>query len=69
VIYFRLRANRERSHGIGFASGAIFALFAMPVPGTIFVVVLATLIESLPIRVNDNIVLPVVSSLLYFFMI
>jgi dolichol kinase len=38
----------------------------MPVPATIFVVVLATIIESLPPKVNDNITLPVVSSLLYF---
>jgi farnesol kinase len=61
--------NKTFEGMIGFAIGAIFALFAMPVPGTIFVVVLATLIDSLPIRVNDNIALPVVSSLLYFFMI
>jgi dolichol kinase len=54
---------------IGFAAGAIFALLVMPVPATILVVVAATIIESLPLRVNDNIVLPVVSSLVYFLMI
>ncbi len=54
---------------IGFAAGAICALLVMPVPATILVVMAATIIESLPLRVNDNIVLPVVSSLVYFLMI
>ncbi len=54
---------------VGFAAGAICALFVMPVPATILVVISATIIESLPLKVNDNIVLPVVSSLVYFFII
>lgn len=54
---------------IGFAAGAICALFVMPAPATILVAMSATIVESLPLKVNDNIVLPVVSSLLYFFMI
>jgi hypothetical protein len=41
-------------------------LFVMPVPATIFVVVLATIIESLPRKVNDSITLPVLSSIPYF---
>jgi dolichol kinase len=61
--------NKTFEGTIGFAAGAICALFAMPVPATIFVVVLATIIESLPLKVNDNITLPVVSALLYFFII
>ncbi len=61
--------NKTFEGTIGFAAGAIFALFAMPVPATIFVVVLATIIESLPLKVNDNITLPVVSSLSYLIMI
>jgi dolichol kinase len=61
--------NKTFEGTIGFAAGASCALFAMPIPETIFVVVLATIIESLPLKVNDNLTLPVVSSLLYFFVI
>jgi len=57
--------NKTFEGTIGFAAGAIFALFAMPIPVTIFVVVLATIIESLSLKLNDNITLPVVSSLVY----
>jgi dolichol kinase len=61
--------NKTFEGTIGFAAGAICALFVMPVPATIFVVLLATIIESLPLKVNDNITLPVVSSLSYLIMI
>ncbi len=61
--------NKTAEGTIGFTAGAICALFVMPVPATILVVVLAAFIESLPIRVNDNIALPVLTSLLYYFMI
>ena len=61
--------NKTFEGTMGFAAGAICALFAMPISATILVVVLATIIESLPLKVNDNITLLVVSSLLYYFMI
>jgi dolichol kinase len=61
--------NKTWEGTIGFAAGAICALFAMPIPATILIVVLATIIESLPLKVNDNITLPVVSSLLYYFIL
>jgi dolichol kinase len=61
--------NKTLEGTIGFAAGAICALFAMPIPATILIVVLATIIESLPLKVNDNITLPVVSSLLYYFVL
>jgi len=54
---------------IGCAAGAIWALVAMPMPVTILIVVLATMIESAPMKVNDNLTLPVVSSLLYYLML
>jgi len=54
---------------IGFAAGAICALIAMPIPATILIVVLATIIESLPLKVNDNLTLPVICSSLYYFML
>jgi dolichol kinase len=61
--------NKSLEGTIGFAAGAMCALFIMPVPATIFIAVLAAFIESLPIKVNDNIALPVVTSLLYYFLI
>jgi len=53
----------------GFAAGAIWALVAMPIPITILIVVSATIVESLPLKVNDNLALPVISSLLYYLML
>ena len=58
--------NKSLEGTIGFVAGAMCALFIMPVPATIFIAVLAAFIESLPIKVNDNIALPVVTSLCYF---
>jgi dolichol kinase len=61
--------NKSLEGTLGFSAGAMCALFVMPVPATILIVVLAAFIESLPIKVNDNIALPVASSLLYYFML
>jgi dolichol kinase len=51
---------------VGFGVGSASALLFLPVPATIFVVVSATIVESLPIKLDDNITLPVVRSLLYY---
>jgi dolichol kinase len=51
---------------VGFGVGSASALLVLPVPATIFVVVSATIVESLPIKLDDNITLPVVTSLLYY---
>ena len=62
--------NRKTIEGsIGFAVGAMCALLVLPLPITVIVVLLATIVETLPIRLNDNITLPVVSSLVYYFAI
>ena len=60
--------NRKTIEGsIGFAVGAMCALLVLPLPITVIVVLLATVVETIPIRLNDNITLPVVSSLVYYF--
>jgi dolichol kinase len=61
--------NKTWEGMIGFACGAICSWFLMPIPETILIVISATIIESLPLKVNDNIILPVVVSLLYYFII
>ena len=58
--------NKTVEGSIGFVAGSACALLVLPVPATIFAVVLATVVESLPIRLDDNITLPVVTSLLYY---
>lgn len=67
----KLPWNKEKTFEgtIGFTAGAMCALFVMPISATILIVVLAAFVESLPIKVNDNIALPVVSSLLYYFLL
>jgi dolichol kinase len=64
----RLPWNRSKSleGTAGFALGASFSWLTMPVAETILIVMLAAIIESLPMKVNDNIVLPVAVSLLYY---
>ena len=61
--------NKTVEGSIGFVAGATSALLVLPLPATILIVVLATVVESLPIRLDDNITLPVVTSLLYYFII
>jgi phytol kinase len=62
--------NRKTIEGsIGFAAGAMCALLVLPLTITVIVVLLATVVETLPIRLNDNITLPVVSSLIYYFVL
>ena len=61
--------NKTIEGSIGFVVGAASALLVLPMPATILIVVLATIVESLPIRLDDNITLPVVTSLLYYFII
>lgn len=54
---------------IGFAAGAMGAFLVMPTVGTLAIVLLSSIIESLPLKVNDNIVIPVAASLMYYFII
>jgi dolichol kinase len=62
--------NRKTIEGsIGFFVGAMCALLILPLPLTVAVVLLASVIETLPIRLNDNITLPIVSSLVYYFLL
>jgi dolichol kinase len=61
--------NKTVEGSIGFVAGASIALLVLPIPATILAVVLATVVESLPIRLDDNITLPVVSSVSYYFVI
>jgi dolichol kinase len=54
---------------LGFAVGAMCSLLVLPIPTTILVAILSTAIESLPIRLDDNITLPIAASLIYFCML
>jgi dolichol kinase len=67
----KLPWNRSKSleGSIGFFAGAICTMFVMPEMATFIVVAIAAIVESLPIKLNDNITLPVMSSLLFYFML
>lgn len=41
---------------VGFAAGAMGAFMVLPTAGTLAIVLLSSIIESLPLKVNDNIV-------------
>ena len=51
---------------VGFAAGAMGAFMVLPTVGILAIVLLSSIIESLPLKVNDNIVLPVAASLMYY---
>ncbi len=61
--------NKTVEGTLGFMAGAMFAILIMPVPATVLGAVLGAIIESLPLRLNDNITLPVVLSLLFYFLL
>lgn len=61
--------NKSWEGTIGFLCGAICAWFVLPIPETVLIVVSAAIIESLPLRVNDNMILPSATSLLYYFIL
>jgi dolichol kinase len=50
-------------------AGAMCALLIMPVSATLLVAALAAIVESLPLKLNDNITLPVVLSSLFYFLL
>ena len=61
--------NKTIEGTLGFMAGAMLAIFIIPVPATLLVAALGALIESLPLKLNDNITLPVVLSLLVYFLL
>jgi len=66
----RLPWNRSKSveGSIGFAIGAASSLLVLPSLATIAACIAAVVLESLKIELDDNITLPVVTSLVLFFM-
>jgi dolichol kinase len=58
--------NKTFEGTIGFLCGAICAWVVLPIPETVLIAISAAIIESLPLRVNDNIILPSATSLLYY---
>lgn len=61
--------NKTMEGTLGFMAGAMCALLIMPVSATVLVAALAAIVESLPLKLNDNITLPVVLSLLFYLLL
>lgn len=61
--------NKTVEGSMGFAAGAMCALFVLPIPTTILAIVVGTAVESLSKRLNDNITVPVICSLLYYLLL
>jgi len=68
---YRLPWNKNKTieGTLGFMAGAMCALLIMPVPATFLGAILGAFVESLPLKLNDNITLPVVLSLLFYFLL
>jgi dolichol kinase len=54
---------------IGFILGGLGAVLVLPGLASVIVLALATLLESLPLRLDDNITIPVLSSLAYYLLL
>jgi dolichol kinase len=54
---------------LGFMAGAMCAVLIMPVSATVLGAILGAFIESLPLKLNDNITLPVILSLLFYLLL
>ena len=61
--------NKTVEGTIGFTAGAMCAVFIMPEPAIVLGAVLGAIVESSPLKINDNITLPVVLSLLLYFLL
>ena len=61
--------NKTMEGTLGFMAGAMCALLIMPVPAIVLGAVLGAIVESSPLKINDNITLPVVLSLLFYFLL
>jgi dolichol kinase len=61
--------NKTMEGTLGFMAGAMCAILIMPVPAIVLGAVLGAFIESLPLKLNDNITLPVILSLLFYLLL
>lgn len=61
--------NKTIEGTLGFMAGAMCAMLIMPVPATFLGAVLAAIVESLPLKLNDNITLPIGLSLLFYLLL
>jgi dolichol kinase len=61
--------NKTIEGTLGFMAGAMCAMLIMPVPATFLGAVLGAIVESLPLKLNDNITLPIGLSLLFYFLL
>ena len=61
--------NKTMEGTLGFMAGAMCAILIMPVPAIVLGAVLGAIVESSPLKINDNITLPVVLSLLFYFLL
>ena len=61
--------NKTMEGTSGFMAGAMCAVLIMPVYATLLVALLGAIVESLPLKLNDNITLPVVLSLLFYLLL
>jgi len=67
----KLTWNRDKTFEgtVSFLIGCIPSLFIVPSPITGLVIVTAAFIESLPLRIDDNILIPVIGSIIYFYLL
>jgi len=64
----KLPWNRQKTveGSIGFIIGGMSALIILPTPLTLAIVILSAVAESLPLQVDDNIIIPLVAGTLFF---
>ena len=58
--------NKTFEGTIGFIIGGIPALLLLQTPVTLIVLIVSAFVESLPIKIDDNLTIPVIGSIIFF---
>jgi dolichol kinase len=68
---YKLPWNDKKSAegSLGFLAGGMISLLILPQPAAVLATVMAAAIESLPIKLNDNLTVPIASSLIFYFLL
>jgi dolichol kinase len=61
--------KKSAEGSLGFLAGGMISFLILPQPAAVLATVTAAAIESLPIRLNDNLTVPMAVSLMFYFML
>jgi len=61
--------KKSAEGSLGFLAGGMISLLFLPQPAAVLAIIIAAAIESLPIKLNDNLTVPMALSLTFYFLL